>query len=192
MADFRKQQGELSFLRFRKPGRYFGSFLTGGALTTQAVGSVNSLRAFPFFVPKTERFDRISINVATAGTGTTPRVRLGIYADDGSVYPGALVLDAGEIDVSTTGVKELTIDQKLIGGKLYWLVLVGQDTASLVVNAISAADAIPVSGFDSGLTGTPYLGYAHTQTYGALPASYPTGSPVDWSLPVPLIALRKV
>lgn len=194
MAEFIPQKGDFSFLRIKKTGRYFGSFLTGGTVATQALSSANSLRAFPFFVPRTMKFDRIAIRVTTAGTGTTPRVRLGIYEDkgDGSVYPGALALDAGEVDVNTTGLKEKAINILLKGGKLYWLTLIGQDTASLAVAAIPAADAFAsFLGFDNGLTGTPYLGYAITQAYGALPLTFPTGSPTDWSLPVPLIALRK-
>jgi hypothetical protein len=117
-----------------------------------------------------------------------------VYEDkgDGSVYPGKLVLDAGEVDVNTTGLKELTINLTLKGGKLYWLAFVGQDTTALVLAAIPAADAMATFlGFDNGLTGTPYLGYAVMQTYGALPATFPTASPTDWSLNVPLIALRK-
>lgn len=181
-------------MRFRKTGRYFGPFITGGTVTTQSAASANSLRAFPFFVPKTQKFDRIAIRVTTLASGTTPKARLGVYEDkgDGSVYPGKLVLDAGEVDVNTTGLKELTINLTLKGGKLYWLAFVGQDTTALVLAAIPAADAMATFlGFDNGLTGTPYLGYAVTQTYGALPATYPTASPTDWSLNVPLIALRK-
>lgn len=194
MAEFIPQKGDFSFLRIRKTGRYFGSFLTGGAITTQSLASANSLRVFPFFVPKTMRFDRIAIRVSTAATGATPRIRLGVYEDkgDGSVYPGGLVLDAGEVAVNTTGLKELAIDLTLKGGKLYWLALVGQDTASLVVAATPAADALATFlGLDNAFSGTPYLGYAIVQAYGALPANFPTDNPTDWSLPVPLIALRK-
>ncbi len=194
MAEFIPQQGDFSFLRIKKTGRYFGPFLTGGAVVSQGIASANSLRAFPFFVPQAAKFDRIAIRVSTQATGTTPRIRLGVYENktDGSVYPGALTIDAGEVDVSTLGLKELTINLTLKGGKLYWLALVGQDTASLAVAAIPIGDAVGTFlGFDNGLTGAPYLGYAIAQTYGALPAVYPTGSPVEWTLPVPLIALRK-
>lgn len=194
MAEFISQKGDFSFLRIKKTGRYFGSFFTGGAITTQALTSANSLRAFPFFVPKTMKFDRIAIRVSTAATGTTPRVRLGVYEDkgDGNVYPGALALDAGEVAVNTIGLKELVIDLTLKGGKLYWLALIGQDTASLVAAAIPAADSLATFlGLDNSLSGTPYLGYAIVQAYGVLPANFPTDTPTDWSLPVPLIALRK-
>lgn len=192
MADFIKEQGDISFLRFKKSGRYFGPFLTGGAVTTQSVASANSLRAFPFFVPKTTLFDRIAIRVTTAGTGTTPRARIGVYKDNGNIYPGQLVLDAGEVDVSSTGLKELTINLKLKGGKLYWLAFVGQDTASLVFAATPAADSFATFlGFDNALSGSAFSGFAHVQTYGPLPVTFPFSSPVDWSLNVPLIALRK-
>lgn len=191
MADFIPNQGDLSFLRLKKIGRYYGSFFTGGAQTTQAIATVNSLRAFPFFIPRTAKFDRISIRVTTAATGPTPRARLGVYEDSGSVYPGKLVLDAGEVNVSATGIKELVIDLTLKSGKLYWLVLLGQDTASLAVGAIPTTDALATFlGWDSTLSGTPPLGYSVTQTYGALPATYPAGA-TDWNLPLPLIALRK-
>lgn len=193
MADFIKGQGDFNFLQFRKAGRYFGPFLTGGTVTTQSVASANSFRAFPFFVPKTTSFDRIAIRVTTAGTGTTPRARIGVYEDNGNIYPGQLALDAGEVDVSSIGLKELTISLKLKGGKLYWLAFVGQDTTSLVLAATPAADSFAtLLGFDNALSGSPFLGFAHVQTYGALPAIYPSSGPVDWSLNVPLIALRKV
>lgn len=195
MAEFIPQKGDLSFLRIKKTGRYFGPFLTGGAIITQALASANSLRAFPFYVPKTMKFDRIAIRVSTAATGATPRVRLGVYEDkgDGNVYPGALVSDAGEVTVNSIGLKELAINLTLKGGKLYWLAFLGQDTTSLAVAAIPVADT-PATflGLDNSLSGTPYLGYAVVQTYGPLPVNFPIENPTDWSLPVPLIALRKV
>lgn len=191
MADFIPNQGDLSFLRFKKTGRYFGSFFTGGAQTTQSIATANSIRAFPFFIPKTVKFDRIAIRVTTAGTGAVPRARLGVYDDNGSVYPGKLVLDAGEVNVSANGIKELVIDVTLKTGKLYWLSLIGQDTTSLAVGAIPSGDALATFlGWDASLAGTPPLGYAVNQAYGLLPADYPAGA-ADWSLPVPLIALRK-
>lgn len=191
MADFIPNQGDLSFLRFKKSGRYYGSFFTGGAQATQSIAAAGSLRAFPFFVPRTAKFDRIAIRVTTAGTGTTPKSRLGIYEDSGSIYPGKLVLDAGEVSVNTNGIKELVIDLALKSGKLYWLAQLGQDTTSLAVGAIPTTDTLAtILGWDSSLSGTPPLGYAVNQAYGAFPTNYPAGAS-DWNLPVPFIALRK-
>lgn len=191
MAKYRTVIKLADLLGFKRTGNYYGSFVTGAAQTTQGIASANSLRAFPFYLPKTAKFDRIGVRVTTLASGAVPRLRLGIYEDTGNVYPGKLVLDAGEVNVATTGVKEITIDQTLQGGKLYWLVLVGQDTTALVVAATAAGDVIPVLGYESDLSGTPLSGWAVTQTYGALPATFPTGSPVGWTLGVPLIVLRK-
>ncbi len=191
MAKLNRQIKITDFLGFKRTGNYYGPFLSGGAQTTQGIASANSLRAFPFFIPRTAKFDRIAIRVTTAGTGTTPRARLGIYDDSGNVFPNKLVLDAGEVNVSSTGIKELTIDVTLQAGKLYWLVLIGQDTTSLAVAATAIGDVFPIVGYESDLSGTPLSGWAVTQTYGALPTTYPTGSPVSWTLSVPLIALRK-
>lgn len=191
MAKLKTKGKTIDLLGFKRIGNYYGTFLTGGAQTTQGIASANSLRAFPFYLPITTSFDKMAIRVTTLATGTTPRIRLGIYEDNGNNYPGKLILDAGEVNVSTTGVKELDINVKLPGGKLYWLVLIGQDTASLVVAASAATNVLPILGYESDLSGTPLAGWAATQTYGALPATYPTGSPIGWTLNVPLIALRK-
>src|SRR3990167_3160400 len=142
-----KRIAKLSDLfNFRRIGNYYASFITGGAQTTQGLASANSLRAFPFYVPRLSRFDRIAMRVTTAGTGTTPRVRLGLYKDNGNVYPSSLVFDAGEVDVSTTGVKEVTINASLPEG-LYWIVLVGQDTTLLAVAATPNTDHYPIVGY---------------------------------------------
>lgn len=191
MAKFEPTKKVADLFGFKRTGNYVNASITGGTQTTQGIASANSLRAFPLFVPKTMRFDRIAIRVTTAATGVTPRVRLGIYADNGNVYPGQLLLDAGEVDVSTLGVKELTIDITLKGGRLYWLALVGQDTTSLVVAAIPNTDHYPIVGYEADLSGAPLSAWAHTQTYGALPATYPTSAPTGWTLHIPLIALRK-
>ena len=190
MAKLKRISKLSDLFNFRRTGNYYASFITGGAQTTQGLASANSLRAFPLYVPKLSRFDRIAVRVTTAATGTTPRVRLGIYKDNGNVYPGSLTLDAGELDVSTTGVKELTINTTLTEG-LYWIVLVGQDTTSLAVAATPNTDHYPIVGYESDLSGTPLHAWAHVQTYGALPVSYPTSSPTGWTLHIPLIALRK-
>ena len=190
MAKLRRIAKLSDLFNFRRIGNYYASFITGGAQTTQGLASANSLRAFPFYVPRLSRFDRIAMRVTTAGTGTTPRVRLGLYKDNGNVYPSSLVFDAGEVDVSTNGVKEVTLNASLPEG-LYWIVLVGQDTTLLAVAATPNTDHYPIVGYESDLSGTPLHAWAHVQTYGALPASYPTSSPTGWTLHIPLIALRK-
>lgn len=191
MADFKQQKGDFSIWRFRKIGNYFSSLMTGCTITTQSISSINSLRAFPFYVPKTTKFDRIAIRVTTAG-GSGAVARIGIYSDNGDCYPVAKILDSGELSMEGTVPfnREVTIDVTLRGGKLYWLVVIVGGATGTVVAAIPLASAMGILGTDSTLSGTTLLGYAVVQTYGALPANYPGGA-TAWALNVPLIALRK-
>lgn len=97
-----------------KSGLYYAS---PSSTYANNAGVANQVRVSPFVVAKSTAFDRIGCEVQAAGGGTT--VRLMIYADDGNGFPGVLVLDAGTIDSSTTGFKEITINQTLHG--MYWI-----------------------------------------------------------------------
>lgn len=72
-------------------------------------------------------FDRIGCDVTTAGEASSV-MRLGIYADNNGT-PGALILDAGTVTTATTGIKTITISQKLAPGR-YWLAALTQAAAT--------------------------------------------------------------
>lgn len=85
--------------------------------------SAGSIYYTPIYVDGSTAFDRICINVTTAGAAST-LARLGIYrADATNEAPGTLVVDAGTVDVATTGEKLATISQTLTSG-MYWLAFV--------------------------------------------------------------------
>lgn len=69
----------------------------------------------------------MGINISTAGTAGAV-VRLGIYKDDGTGIPGALVADWGTVDSSAGGVKNIAITTVLAPG-LYWPCAVPQVAA---------------------------------------------------------------
>jgi hypothetical protein len=104
-------------------GRYYGIQeigriqFTGGSLLT-----ANRLYLTPLMVPAAVTVDRIGVQV-TAAAATT-NVRLGIYGDFSAAGSAALLLDAGTVDSSTTGGKELTISQALSAGGQFGLGLV--------------------------------------------------------------------
>jgi hypothetical protein len=94
--------------------------------TTYAM-PLNQVHYVPFAVGEAVTVDRILASVTTAGSAGAV-VRLGIYADtDGK--PAALLLDAGTIDSTTTGYKEIVISQALSSGALYWVAVVAQVAA---------------------------------------------------------------
>lgn len=91
-----------------------------GSQGSSTTVSVNTQIASPIYVPSSTTADRICLQVNTAAA--TALWRLGVYADSGSMYPGALMLDAGTIDASTTGVKEITPGAALtLPAGVYWV-----------------------------------------------------------------------
>jgi len=149
-----------------------GSYLQPPHTNVQTlVLTLNELRACPLPVGKAVTLDRIGLEVTTAVA--TAVVRLGIYADDGNGYPGALVLDAGTIDASTTGFKEIVINQALAAG-LYWLVGVAQTAAPTVRATSGAVPGLSVATSQSTLAGA----YTQAGVTGALPANFTAGGSV--------------
>ena len=73
-------------------GDYYYPWLA--AAPTTRVLTANQLWAFVFQIPRAMTFDRIAIKVDTAVADMS--ARLGIYNDNGSLYPSSLVLDAGD------------------------------------------------------------------------------------------------
>ncbi len=106
-------QGELAYTS----GRYYIG--VPEKLSPSDQGSVDDqLRTSPFFVSRDIQIDRIGVHVLTAqATGST---RLGIYESGDDGLPHRLLIDAGTVDTSTTGFKEITIAVTLRGPRIYF------------------------------------------------------------------------
>lgn len=174
---------DVGWERYLRSQRYHCTMLANcTALTTLAM-TAGRLIAIPFIVCGSHRFTRIAVNVTTL---STLKARLGIYNNTlNDCYPGSLLLDAGEVDVTTTGLKEIVIDQTLDTG-LYWLVIVCAATPT--VRAAAVASCMVGLGLDGTLATTPGNGWYATITYGALPNPYPAGATVNVAAN-PVIAL---
>jgi len=156
---------------------------TGTALTTGAV-TLGRLYAIPFLCPKAITLDRIAFNVTTLLAGYA---RAGIYSDTGSLYPGARLLDGGEISTGTTGVKSATINQALAAG-IYWLAFLA--SVAVTVRCFAVASLIPILGISNALGTAPNLGIYAAQAYGALPASFPGTPTMITATPIPAVFVR--
>ncbi|MCK6470879.1 MAG: hypothetical protein L6R28_03955 [Planctomycetes bacterium] len=126
------------------------------------------LTATPLVIPKEVTLDQIGIRVATPGTATLSR--LGIYADDGNVYPGALLLDAGTVDVSTAGFKALDISLSLSPG-LYWLATLHNGGVTLKVS--TPANQVNVMGHDPVVASQAFSRIDAAMPFGSLPDPFP-------------------
>jgi hypothetical protein len=156
----------LDFLRYRRSGFYHcGINATAFAAATTASGAIDVL---PFYVPVNQTFNRIAINVTTVATG---ECRLGIYADNGSVYPGSLVLDAGTVSTGgSTGIRELTVSLNL-APNLYWLARLQNAAPSLQGLGVGSLIALGTTDLVNIITG-----FRATQAFGVLPNTYPAGA----------------
>lgn len=162
--------GKLATSPFHtETGRYYwgGLFPPTGTTVSSQTTAGGRMYASPIMFRQAKTLDRIACNI---GTGAAGNARLGIYNHDVTTgLPGSLLLDAGTVDVSTTGGKEIVISQALAARTLYWLVYLSDVGAS--VRALQAAS------LDAGMATVSETGNYHgvyfTQTYGALPASAP-------------------
>jgi hypothetical protein len=178
--------------------RYIAGMLNQSiALITSTTGpTVNTLYAMPFIVARTTKFDTISFELTTTGAGSNARV--GVYADTGNCYPGALIFDSGNVSTASgTGVKDTTITSSLqvFNPGLYWLTYENSATVPQI-------RILPASGyyaFSPGALGTGIPAYAYTvaHTVGALPNPYTGGATKRTAVsavgsPIPAVGLRPV
>ncbi len=149
------------------PGNYYG----GSQGTNTGAITADKLYGQYFPLPRGATFDRIGIDVSVEAAGK--HVRLGIYRDDDlDGYPDSLVLDAGVVDVATSGEKVISIDQHLESG-LYFLAFISDGAPTLWLIA-SPLWPSPL-GLGAGIA-YPCFVYEKTGVgYGALPDPFAAG-----------------
>jgi hypothetical protein len=162
-------------LGHRSGTRYSSAVMFTGP--TGAAMFSNVLAFVPFCCGKRTTFSEIGLQVTAAGTGS---VRLGIY-ENGDGEPSDLVLDAGTVAVTSTGVKTISISQTLEAG-WYWLASVFQAGGSPAAIASVATVSHPSLGFAT----TPGVqqGMFQVYAYAALPASATSPTLTGAALPI--------
>ena len=150
------------------PGWYYGA-PAGTYVTSSTNPSQLTQHWVPLWVPKTATVDRIGLEITTGLAG--PTVTLAIYDSTAADAPGNLVLNAGTIDPSSPGFKEITISQSLARG-LWWLSL--HTTDKITFRAVTGT--LPPVGYTSGTTsgGLPRNAYIYYGAAIADPAATPS------------------
>jgi hypothetical protein len=153
------------------PNFYYANFGVGVQQATRGNGT---LFYFPFTVSKQGNIDRIGTGINLAGSAGSV-IRLGIYASDDFGQPSTLLLDAGTIDGTATGVGEITISPALtlpIGRYFFAICQQGAPaTNSRLYLSQSYKDPLIRVQNNSDATGTLYVGYFQSGVTGAFPAS---------------------
>jgi hypothetical protein len=167
---------------------YFPQFFIG----TGSAGAVSAgrLYAVPIEIHTPTTFTKIGINVTTGASASPGPARLGICKDHKGV-PGALVVDAGEVDVTSVsgaGGTEATISKTLFGR--YWLAVIFESATTLQITLQSSASTnVGDYGAEGPIGGANVL--RPTVTYGPLPSTYPSVTSADFATAnIPRIWLR--
>ena len=165
-------------------GNYIVGQLSGdGSADTSDLA--DRLQASACFIPRSLRLDRMGVQIQTAQASGS--VRFGIYGSLASGQPGSLILDAGTIDASTTGFKEITIDLPLSGPRMYWTAAVWNDTGLLIRGRSNNSTS---TGFSAGGNTSPNHIVKKTHTFGVLPD--PFGSTIPADKPSNIVYMRVV
>ncbi len=154
---------------------YIAGLVNGTALTTVAFVA-NRLYAYPFIASVPTTINDIGVNVSTAVASSL--VRLGVYNDNGNLYPNALLVDAGTVSSAAIAFVSVAISGTLkLRPGLYWLVAVSGHAPT--VRAPALGSSIPILGTDNvaGTTATG-IGWDAAHTMGVLPSTYPASATV--------------
>lgn len=144
---------------------------TGGT----AAQALNTMTALPFWLPAGCTIDRIGIEVTSGTALSVPR--LGIYNDAGSGLPGTLLLDAGTIDGTSSGTKQITIAQAITASGYYWMAFVNQGAACTVRTVSTPVYPILATNATTAPSGVgTWFAPAVTGISGGLPSPFATGN----------------
>jgi hypothetical protein len=168
-----------------RTGLYYRTVPTTSLTTSATLGNGN-LRCTPFWVPSSLTLSKIGAEVTSAGDAGS-KLRLGIYADDGTGYPGALVVDAGTIAGDSATVQEITISQALTPG-LYWIACAVQ----VVVTTQPTVRVLSANTIQTGATAIPtagqlWMGYLQASVTGALPGTFTVTVTQTGSVPMTFV-----
>jgi hypothetical protein len=146
-----------------------------GTITSGTVAMVaNTLYLVPYWIGVDQVYTKIGCEV-TVGAGST-LVRMGVYTLTSNGMPFKLVLDAGTIDSSSSGIKIITISKRFFGK--YWFGCISAGTPT--VRGVSGGSAFRSSmlgcGTDLATSGPYAISQASASSfYTAFPDTY-TGS----------------
>lgn len=167
-----------------------GTYVAPLLVSSTALSAADSLRLAPCFIPQTLTITRFVGEVTTAGSSGS-KMRLGIFADTGAGMPGALVLDAGQINGDSATVQEITLGSSLVlTPGWYW---VGAAAQSATPTMPRHGRSGPVGGAGSGflmnlgttlpVAGVAAAGLAMTGVTGALPSTFNNNGGAVGSVP---------
>lgn len=157
-------------------GNYFYPVSGASNGTSNTLGN-NTLRLVPFYLPVATTITKLGAEVTATGDAGS-KVRLGLYADNGSMYPGALLVDAGQIAGDSATVQEITLGTPLaLAAGWYWIgaavqaAATTQPTLRTINNSTVGTVVLPIGTTIPSSNGT-VIGYSQTSVSAGLPSTF--------------------
>lgn len=153
----------------------------------QGGGLQDAIYAVPQFLPAGRIVRILTGCVGNPDAGSS--CRLGVYAaDSDTLYPTSLLHDSGELSYSSLGRKGAADVTFAVDAGLYYFVMHASTTSSGGITnttpCLNEADLLPIMGRTVRWgNGEPVynvsatIAWRHAQTYGALPATFPSSAP---------------
>lgn len=158
-----------------RAGDYYSASFPG---TSSGTFNLNSLTGSVLVPARSTSLVRIGVRVTVAGS-TGAVIRLGVYTFNFATNGATLVQDAGTVDATTTGYKELTINASIGVGQAYFIgaVIQGAPTTIPTIN-IGTGSHPQLSGNSSGdsMITNSIPGLQTGGISGALPSTLAAGS----------------
>jgi hypothetical protein len=156
------------------------------ATATSATLGVGTLRVSPFLLRKPVTITHLAADVATVGEAGS-KFRMGAWSDDGDNYPGALLVDAGQIAGDSATVQSSAAAITLPAG-IIWLggavqtVSTTQPTMRTLDVDLHTPVPLPF-GTSVPTANTSGVGLSVTGVTGAFAATFPVGAAITIAAP---------
>lgn len=161
---------------YRKTGtvtleRWYSNAVGGYAPAASTYGG-NILRGIPFVISDNQSWDRIGLEVTTAGSAGSV-IRLGLYSSSNCI-PTNLIADYETVPGDSLGIKTIVISQTLNPG-LYFIALNHNSTTNIFMRSVPNDASPPVLGLPATF-GATYCANSITSplTYTTMPSTFPT------------------
>jgi len=175
-------------------GNFYGIPL--GVTPVSLLTITATLYAYPILIPNTVTVKSLNLSVITGQTGGAAHI--GLYADNGNGYPGALIQDSGALAATATAVVTKGSLTTAIPAGLYWGASIF--TASSTMPSVAGSTVAYTNELTHQLgsdTAAHLLatsaetsnGLSVAGTYGALPATFTAAATLIQNAGVPLIAI---
>lgn len=113
---------------------YFAGCVSGCISSVATTNSIfqDRITAVPIFIANNgATAENLRVAVSNAGSASE-NARIGIYQDNGNLYPEALVIDGGTFVIDSTGLKTISIASTgLTQNTWYWLAVVSESSTVL-------------------------------------------------------------